>query len=184
MMGDRPHLRFGLTPIVFVFIQIILIALLVFSITSFSRVDKIVNTPEQGLKAEIVNISDAIPEEYSGWYSMLEWVLLNTILGNKKDQNISKDATLSYIREGTIKKRYFEERGINYVRMIVDVPELKESYEMILEYSNDKETVNMVDFDDPMIIKPYSIFCVKEEEMIYPDFGCRDSADLTNREGE
>lgn len=178
----QPLLNLKLLPVIFVVSQLVLISLLAFFVSGFSQADEMINTPSHGLTARITNISDAIPEDYSGWSNMIEWSLFNAILGNSENKSVPKNTTLSSIRDGTIKTHHFEKYAINYARMIVDVPELAESYEVFLEYPDNKGAIGIAEPNNPDVAKPYSILCVEKSEIVYTDFNCRESPNYSTRQ--
>ena len=177
----QPQLQFKPLPIIFAVIQIIVISVVALSITNLTKADEIINTPEQGFVAKITNISDAIPEEYSGWADIIEWSLLNTIIENSENYSVPKDATISSIRNGSIKTVHFIDYATHYVRMIVDVPELAESYEVFLEYPSNKDAAGIAEPNNPDVAKPYSILCVEPADAIYPDSNCKNSSSYSTR---
>lgn len=177
----RGQLRFGLTLIIFWIIQVVLVSLLGMFISKFFQTDEVISTPRQGLMAQINGISEVIPEDYSGWSRMTEWALFNAILENNEGQGFFKNATSSYIREGTVRTQRFG-NGANYARMVVDVPGLLESYEIFLQYFNNDDLIDIIDYDNPKIAAPCSILCLEKSEIIYPDFNCRESANSSTRQ--
>lgn len=169
--------------IIFLIIQIIFVVLFFLSISKFSQNDEFDNSPYQGPTMEIESISTVIPEDYTEWASLVEWALFNTAISNTEGQNISKTSAVAYIRDGTVKTQYFEKQGINYMSAIVDIPELMQSYEIFLEYPNNKHTIGIVEYDNPDVIKPYSVLCLDEaSEIIYTNFDCQESPVYTSRQ--
>ncbi len=175
--------RVKLSTIIFLGIQAIVIILAIISIAKFFHTDEIKNSPSQGPSAKIINATDAIPEDYSGWTEIIEWALLDTILDSTKGDTVSKSQASAYFRDGSIKTQYFEKYDVYYVRAIIDVPELEQSYEVFLEYPSNKDAVNLVEYDSSDVAKPYSILCLDENsEKIYPNFDCHESADYSSRQ--
>lgn len=169
-------------PAMFLIIQIILLILLIISVPKLFQDEKIADTPAEGLSVKMVNASDVIPEDYSGWTKMVEWALFDTVSNNAGDKKFSKDVSV-FIREGSVRSREFEQAGINYVRAIIDVPEIEQSYEFFLKYPNNPEAVNAVEYGNPSAAKPYSILCIEDKkDIIYPDFDCKDSPEYFNRQ--
>ncbi len=168
---------------VFIIFQIILVLLLVFSIPKILQNDEIKDTPSEGLSATITNASDAIPEEYSDWARMVEWALLDTISENAGEKRLFESRASVNLRKDSIKTQYFEKSDTNYVRAIADIPEYKQSYEVFLMYPSNLSAVNMVEYSNPDVAKPYSILCIKDKtDIIYPDFDCQDSSIYLTRQ--
>ncbi len=181
---DQPKPRVKLSTIIFLGAQAVIIILAIVSIVKFSDTDKIENAPGQiDLSAKIINATDAIPEDYSGWTEIIEWALLDTILDNIESNTVSKSQASAYFRDGSIVTQRFEKHKTNYVRAIVDIPELEQSYEIFLEYPDNKDAVNAVEYSEPNIAKPYSILCLDENsEKIYPNFDCHESSEYDTRQ--
>ncbi len=175
--------RVKLSTLIFLGIQIILIILAILSISKFSSTDKIENAPGQDLSAKIINATDAIPADYSGWTEIIEWALLGAISENIESDTVSRSQASAYFRDGSIKTQRFETRKTNYVRAIVDIPELEQSYEIFLEYPDNKEAINAVEYSESNVAKPYSILCLDDNsEKIYLDFDCHESSAYNTRQ--
>lgn len=180
---SQSNYRLKPLPAVFILFQIVLVLLLAFSVPKLFQNDKITDTPSEGLSAKITNASSAIPEEYSDWTKMIEWALLNTITENNGNEKLFENQASAKIREDSIRTQYFADDSTNYVRAIVDIPEYKQSYEVFLIYPDNQNSVNMVEYSNPDIEKPYSILCLKEKaDVIYPGFECQDSPDYSTRQ--
>ncbi len=175
--------RVKLSTIIFLGIQAIVIILAIISIAKFFHTDEIKNSPSQGPSAKIINATNAIPEDYSGWTEIIEWALLDTILDNTKSDTVSKSQASAYFRDNSIKTQHFEKYKTNYVRAIIDIPDLKQSYEIILEYPDNKDAINAVEYSSTDVAKPYSILCLDENsEKIYQDFACHESPEYFTRQ--
>ncbi len=180
---ERPRPRVKLSTIIFLGVQAVLIILVVLSVSKFLQNDEIENAPGQGLSAKIINATDAIPADYSGWTEIIEWALLDTILENIDDSVLSKNEASASFRDGSIKTRRFENYGVNYVRAIVDIPSLEQSYEIFLEYPDNKDAISAVEYSESNVAKPYSILCLDDNsEKIYSNFDCHESSDYYTRQ--
>ena len=169
--------------VIFLIIQIIFIVLFLLSISKFFQNDKFNNSPDHGPNMEIENVSIAIPEDHVEWANLVEWALFNTSLSDTEGQYISRSSTIAYIRDGTVKTQYFKKQDINFVSAIVDIPELTQSYRIFLEYPNNKHNIGIVEYDNPDVIKPYSILCLDEtSEIIYTNFNCQESPAYASRQ--
>lgn len=180
---EQPRPRVKLSTIIFLSVQAVLIILVVLSVSKFLQNDKIKNAPGQDLSIKIINVTDAIPADYSGWTEIIEWAFLNTILENVDGNALAKNETSAYLRDGSIKAQRFESYGVNYVRAIVDIPNLEQSYEIFLEYPDNKDAISAVEYSESEVAKPYSILCLDDNsEKIYPDFDCHESPGYYTRQ--
>ncbi len=178
---SRPRVK--LSTIIFLGIHVVLIILIVLSVSRFSQDDEVENAPGQDLSAKIINATDAIPADYSGWTETIEWELLNTILRNVDDNALDKNKASAHLRDGSIKTQRFEDYGVNYVRAIVDIPDIEQSYEIFLEYPDNKDAISAVEYGESEVAKPYSILCLDDNsEKIYPNFECHESSDYYTRQ--
>ena len=134
-MDNKEKLQNNINPLlaVFLIIQIIIILLIIFSMPKLFQDNNNIDSPTEGPSIKIEGISAIIPDDFPEWRDLIEWDLFKTSLNNSKKESIPDSSITASIREETIKTQYFEEQNINYVRAIIDIPELLQSYELFLE---------------------------------------------------
>lgn len=160
----------------FAIVQIVFIVLFAISIPKLFQSDEINDEdPSRIPVATISNFASVVPKDYSGKIDLIEATLFQLILRNSPDGEISKSVN-AVVREDSIKNMYFEYQNINYFSAIVDIPELEQSYWLYNEYS-DNENNQFIDYS-----KTYRIFCLENpEEILYPNFDCKDDFGLNGR---
>ena len=94
-------------------------------------------------------------------------------MAQRNASSVGINMVSAVVREGTIRATYFEYLEAHYLTAVVDLPVLKQSYQVFYE-----DAGGDLDPDSSVIV-----LCLDESvEMIYPDFGCRDVV-LGAREG-
>ncbi|MBR3056195.1 hypothetical protein IKG64_02765 [Candidatus Saccharibacteria bacterium] len=165
---DRPNL---VLVVVFIFLQFIFIVCLL-SIFALVNEDKaIIDLPSsEQPHVGISNLEELAPGAHPSNLENVQQVLLNMVLLNDTagtDISMDTEANLK-----DISVNYFDVYGIGYSTAIVDLPELRQSYRIFYEWSDD---------DANEYISPNAsimIMCETEEAlMIYEDFECQDVID-------
>ena len=99
----------------------------------------------------------------------LEQTIYNTVsLNNPSSNSISNRGAV--IREGSVHQAYLEEADTNYLEFIVDLEDLGQSYQVVYRTLNGN-----TDYAHFSNIPLAMVFCPKTEDLIYGDFGCKDS---------
>ena len=114
----------------------------------------------EGLSSDNLSLRDNIIDDIS-------LSLASTIEQNTTNLNLNTAKVV--IREDSIAKKEFTQRGFTALSFIVDIPTLEQSYQVYYKYpnnaANDRTTEN-----------PSAILCLEDEtQIIYPDFKCRSS---------
>ncbi len=153
----------------FIVLQLSFIVVTIISIVPLlNKSDKIV----EGDYAEqpsitIDNLAQAIPNFPSDNIEELQHALLDIVQANEYNVNLAN--TKAEIRDGGVFTHYFPLPNLNYVSALVDVPEISQSYQVFLQFSNDKYNENL-DPNDSIIF-----LCITDpNNIIYPDFNCTD----------
>ncbi len=109
---------------------------------------------------EIEGLSDADKSE-------INYHLYKAISKSGVEEDVGR--TDSVIREGSLVNTYFEEADAHYVNFIVNLPELKQSYQVYRVWSDD-------------VMNPYvspndstGVICLKSDQLIYGEFNCEDT---------
>lgn len=99
----------------------------------------------------------------------VEYSLLQTINMNSSRTMKSGDISDAAIRDNTFSQEYNKEQTLHSVNFIVDIPSLKQSYDVSYQWVEDAKKIKSVD--------EYGIFvrCIKDDKKkIYKDFQCKD----------
>lgn len=73
------------------------------------------------------------------------------------------------IREGSVRRAYIEDLNAHFINFIVDIENLKQSYRFAWLWGG-----NSSKQQEP-IVTFLMTFCLKDDEMIYGDFNCKDN---------
>lgn len=91
---------------------------------------------------------------------------LYTMIKNHSATDADIPTSGAKVREGSISKQYDETEKINTVDFVVDIESIRQSYNIHVEWSNDKNSSSGY---------PYVIRCLDDsQEKIYPEFACTD----------
>lgn len=86
-------------------------------------------------------------------------------MAQRNTSNLGINTVSAVVRDGTIRAMYFEYLEAHYLTAVVDLPVLKQSYQVFYE-----DTGGDLDPDSSVVV-----LCLDEDvETLYPDFGCRD----------
>lgn len=146
-------------------IAIIIVALIVmiFLILSFQR---LFHTNPYGPEIVIDNFDEyysIAPQEqqdYAFYY------LYEAVHENLPEDQIPKSGAI--IRKDTAELDHNAEKNYYYGSFIVDIPKIEESYRIQISWSIGKNN-NSTSADFPALVT-----CLKPDEVIYPNFACRD----------
>ena len=125
-------------------------------------------------KYEPIKVGETLGEIEQGMNNLTEeemgninYHLYNAITASGAKDDLGK--TKMTIREDTLIKSYDEENDVHYVNFIVDLPDLKQSYQAYHVWSDD-------------VMNPYvspndstGVICLKSDQLIYGEFNCEDT---------
>lgn len=147
----------------FIILEIIIIALIVFiAQNALANHENIPNTEVSGIQQEIKDL----PEDS---VKVIQAALYNAIVMNGGAKNSLSNQEVQ-IRQDSVVNLYFESINMHYVKFIVDIPSIEQSYQVFREWSDDG--ANKYYLDNRMTL----IMCLDKSQAIYPDFECRDKS--------
>ena len=158
-----------ISPIILFFAisQLLFVSLLVWSIFSLQQEDKITDREDEP-KVSISNLASAIENFPNSYIDDIEHSLTETIELNI--DNFSIPDAKSTIRNDSLKVQNFDNHGFRALSMIVDIPNLQQSYQIFYKYPIDYTKATNV----PYYNNPRAVLCLSEEiEKIYPNFICQ-----------
>lgn len=93
--------------------------------------------------------------------------LFDTVADNSNESNIQKSGAV--IRDNTLINNYYDGLNLHYVNFIVDIPNLKQSYQIFHEWSDDNKNPYLIANNTTMVM------CIADKnKVIYEDFICKD----------
>ena len=152
---------------IFIVVQLIFFIVIgVIIVNVVNQNDEITNYEDQpkvtveGLSANNLSLREDIIDDIS--HSITSMIEQNTT-------NLDYHTSKAIVREDSITKKEFTQRGFTALSLIVDIPSLEQSYQVYYKYpdnaANDRTTEN-----------PSAVLCLENEtQIIYPDFKCRSS---------
>jgi len=157
--------KVGLPVIIFGVFQILFIVLLVVSINVLnSNSGDAENSYGTASSVEIKDLkktADYLPEER---VEAIESVLFGSVSENVASGTVIGEQVAT-IRESHIKK--FDEQNLTFLNLIVDLPELKQSYQVFNFYSDEGVKNAYIDMNESIIV-----ICVDEDDEVYT-FDCK-----------
>ncbi|MBR2841578.1 hypothetical protein IKE80_02255 [Candidatus Saccharibacteria bacterium] len=150
--------------------QIIFIAIIAFIVSLFVHDEKISNVDyERQPKVVIENIKSFLPDATQDYSAVLGQKIAKTVESNAPNYDIF--GSKATIRENTFKMTKLEKDNTSFYSMIIDIPNLQQSYQIYDVYSSDNEPANRM----------YVLCLDNPSEIIYPDFQCKDEYPLNMR---
>lgn len=121
---------------------------------------------DQQPQITIDDLANAVPNlsntEITNTERMLFWAI------NSNSSEIDLPDIYAKVRSDTVKTMTFAEQDISYFSLILDIPDLQQSYQVYYMSSDDAKYL------DPG--ETAIVLCVKDSDLvIYPDFNCQDS---------
>lgn len=145
--------------IVVALFQVILIIVVVVTLNNiFSNDSKVqLGIEVAGLQQEIEGLPEKRKED-------IEYYIYKAVASVKGESEIQNTGVL--IRENSLINTYYKDFDIHYINFIADVPEAEQSYQVLLEWSEDPE--------NKYISPSYSavVLCLDKSQLIYGDFDC------------
>ncbi len=166
MQNNERTKRISAPVAVFVCIQVIFLALIIISIRAFTGNDKIENRSDR----PTLSLEGLATDESSGFsravvddirHSLTETVLLNT-------PNLDSSGTKAIVRDGSLKIASFDHYGFSNFSVIVDLPDLRQSYQIFYKYPVASDSGDTTDNN------PRTVLCLDDNyDIIYPEFDCK-----------
>ena len=155
--------------LIFIVLQILFVVLCVMSASDFLKGDEIIygSSASRRLAINIDGLKGVMPGvENNSEVETMNKILLDTVGMNIPTVDFGD--IKAKIREDSVRTHYFSDLKIDYFSAIVDVPELKQSYWIFHEHSDDIDNPNLT------IDTEYVVMCLaNERDKIYPDFDCK-----------
>lgn len=162
--------------VIFIVLQVIFVIIGIATIVSQLGQEDAIN-PDDTASLPHISITDFsksitnIPEDR---LDFIQSSLLNIASINQPSINMGD--TKALVREGSVHEHNFAMQNVSYASAIIDIPELSQSYQLFLQYSNDK--YNRYVAPDGTII----FLCLADPaDIIYPDFNCTDTYSQNTR---
>ena len=150
--------------IAFAIIQAIFIAIIVSLASLFMHNEKISSVDyERQSKIEIENIKSMLPDATQDYLNILSQKIAETVELNTQNFDISESKAI--VRDGTFKMTKLDKDNVSFYSMIIDIPNLKQSYQIYDHYMSDSEPANRM----------YVLCLDQKSDIIYPNFGCKDN---------
>lgn len=155
--------------IAFFIIQVIIIAILISLIVIFKKDEAIGNVDYARQPTVIIEgLSSELPDVQAEHIGSIERQLANTISLNINSFDINNSKAI--IRQDSLKIQKFENIEGYYFSIIVDIPNLQQSYQIYHHYPATDSPPNS---SPPNVM--YVLCLDSFTEKIYPDFHCRDN---------
>lgn len=169
-MDSEKKRQINLPLIIFIIVQIIIIAILTFIVSSTSKSDNITVETNRLPDASIDNLRSSIPNISAEQAKNIELALFAVMRENSNTQDFANSSAKASIIEDTISLVHFENRKGNLFSAVINAPDLNQSYDLYYGYPDD----NNGDFQGFI-----SILCpARKESKIYPNFDCKDTSSL------
>ena len=136
---------------VFTIIQIIFIVLLIVSFRSINQDSRIDERDEQP-EVVIEDLSSSVEDLPAEYITDLQHSLTEAIELNNSSLNIP--GSKAVIRAESITTRQFDEGEFNALSLIVDIPNLEQSYQIYYKYPTNS------DQEDPFMNNPRAVLCL------------------------
>ena len=147
--------------VAFAVIQLIFIIVLIIIISNLNKDTYVpANVPISSLEDDLAEIPENSVE-------VIESMLYDSIASNGGAlESISNSD--AQIRENTMADIYFEDIDMHYISFIVDIPSIRQSYQVFNEWSDNRTNPNYLTNMATMIM------CLPKEQIIYADHDCKD----------
>lgn len=154
--------------VIFIVLQLMFVVAIVFSIVQIGDNSGMilddVGFTEDDPQVKIDGIMAAVPGLTEEDAKVIQQKLFEVMSENNTELNTRE--TKAEIREGTVSDQYFEDLESGLLTMVVDVPELEQSYRILYE-----DPSGILDLDE----RAFVICLDKEEEVRYSNFHCKSS---------
>lgn len=160
--------------LVFVVVQVLFVVLCAVTLSRVLVDDNV----EEGEFARLPSITiDGLPETLVDAAEedtkVIEWMLLDTVKKNMPEVDFGNIKGI--VRSESVKTHYFSAQKIYYYSAVIDVPEIRQSYRVVHEYSNEQDNEYL------SANEQYIILCLSDPgETRYAEFDCKsDYGELT-----
>jgi len=155
--------------IAFLVVEIIIVIILISLITIFKKDDKIGNIEyDRQPSTTIENLASKLPDDPKEYVNAVQRELANTIELNTESFDLS--GTKAEIRQDTLKVQQFNRLEGYYFSVIVDIPNLQQSYQIYAHYPAKNSPPNSTPPNTMYVL------CLNDQnEIIYPNFQCEDN---------
>ncbi len=158
MDDNKP--RFTLGQIAFGFFELVFV---IIALTLFVKI----LTPEPANLEMGINWSQSdislLPTDVQ---NSIEFSIYDIVAYNTDNPNINKSGIT--VRNDSIVKAYREKTNVNYVTLIVDIPDLQQSYRVFYEWSDDKTNEYISPNNNAIAM------CLNQKQIVYDSFQCKD----------
>lgn len=89
-----------------------------------------------------------------------------SVLAEKNSPGQDINGKAASVRQGSISNQYDESTSVNSTLFIVDIPDLKQSYQIEYLWSSDSNSEHRTN--------PVSAYCLPLDQLIYGEFSCKD----------
>lgn len=157
--------------LIFIFFQIIIFIAVIISIFNLPKSNIDANEYLSKMSVSIENISNIFPNLNREDIKIIENELYESVKDNATDISLSKN--VAQIREGTEREQYFTATNLNYFSAVVDIPELRQSYQIFYGYlDSERESSESTGRDR------VTSLCLDDKDLIiYSDFKCKSRYD-------
>ena len=162
-MNDNRNIEINPVSAGLVIVQILFMIFMVVSFNNLLTEERI------DLGTEVVEIeknSDGLSEKTT---TMIKNVIYNMVSENSISNSIGKIKV--EVRDGSVVNNYYDQFDIHYLNFIADIPEVKQSYQVFYEWS-DNELNNYISPDNSI-----TAVCLDEKQLVYGKFDCVDSGE-------
>ena len=172
---DNQKREKSILPAILLILQVLLIIVVISLIVLNSRSDEIGATDyERQSATTIENLDTQLPDAPSGYLGLIERDLARVIRLNSADFDVNSSKAV--IREGTLRTQTFQSVGGTYFSLIVDIPNLQQSYQIYAHTPADDTASEVASYTTQYVL------CLDDKtERIYPDFQCQDGYPSTVR---
>lgn len=174
-MNGENDIAIKINPLMMAFIvfQMIFVIILIVSLPNLFQDNKIsAGDYNAQPKVSIEGLQEILPTSSADKVGVIERSLLEIIKNNVNEVNLGE--SVATVRD--VNGQYFSYENVYFLSFIVDIPALKQSYQMFYQDSSD-EYSEYIGPDDTIIP-----LCLGEyEEKIYSEFNCKDIYDQTTR---
>lgn len=138
---------------------------LLFVVAAAVSINQILEPKQPKLEVNLNGLNQAVPGLPEDEKDSIGFYIFQAISNNNPGSNILKNGI--NVRENSTINKYYENADMYYASFIVDIPDIEQSYRVSQVWAGG---------DDNQYISPNintAVVCLDEDEMIYPDFNCR-----------
>ena len=157
--------------LVFVVVQVLFVGLCVATLSRVLVNDNV----EEGEFARLPSItidglSETLVDATEEDTKVIEWMLLDTVKKNMSEVDFG--SIKGVVRSESVKTYYFGAQKIYYYSAVIDVPEIRQSYRVVHEYSDEQDNEYL------SANEQYIILCLSDlGEIRYAEFDCKSDYD-------